>query len=212
MLAGQIQLDGAGHEVMLFPFDEMYITQGEAPAHGGTLCMDFVGWSSGTGQISNYPYYAPCSCTCVAKGNAGDWVVFTSDNPVLCADGVVRTVSWQQGHDDNPCNVGDHFNQGDLIGHTGTRGHVTGDHCHFNTVAGTYQGWDHTHSESQLQNSIHIYDCCYVNDTILYRPLSYPWVTYDGPGPGPTYVRRDRFPWVLYARKLRNKRVYYKKR
>ena len=213
MLAGQRQLGPGGNEVMLFPLDVMYITQGEAPAHGGTLCMDFVGWSPQTGQILLYPYYAPCSCTCVAKGNAGDWVVFTSDNPVWCADGVLRTVTWQQGHDNTPCNVGDHFDQGDLIGHTGTRGQVTGDHLHFNTVAGTYQGWDTTtYSQSQLVNSMHIYDCCYVNDTILYHDLDYPWVIYDGPGPGPSYVRRGRFPWVLYSRKLRGKHNYHKKR
>lgn len=212
MLAGQTWRASDGHEIMLFPFDEMYITQGEAPAHGGTLCMDFVGWSNMTGQINVYPYYAPCSCTCVAKGSEGDWVVFNSDDKVWCADGVLRYVAWQQGHDYTPCNVGDHFNQGDLIGHTGERGKARGDHCHYNTVDGHYDGWDSSHSESQLKNSMHIYDCCYVNDTILYHPLSYPWKLYDGPAPTPTYVRKDRFPWVLYARKLRNKRVYHKKR
>ena len=204
MLAGQIQWDGQGHEVMLFPLDEMYITQGEAPSHGGTLCMDFVGWSTMTGQINLYPYYAPCSCRCVDKGANGDWVVFTSDNPVLCADGVVRTVTWQQGHDNTPCNVNDHFNQGDLIGHTGTRGQAHGDHLHFNTAAGTYvTPWDHTHSESQLQNSIHIYDCCFVNDTIMYHDLGYPWVEYQGPPTPPPFIvtREKKFPWYIIAHK-----------
>lgn len=197
MLAGQTLVDGQGHEVMLFPLDEMYITQGE---HNG-YCIDFVGWSNGSGQIAKYPYYAPCSCSCVARGSGGDWVVFNSDNPVLCADGVIRNVCWQQGHDDTPASVGQHFNQGDLIGHTGTTGQVTGDHLHFNTASGHYTApWS-----GQLNNSMHIYDICYVNDTVLYRPLSYPWKTYEGGHPV-IRVRKSQFPWVLYANKLRYKR------
>ena len=201
MLAGQTMFDRQGHEVMLFPLDEMFITQGEHADY----CIDFVGWSPQTGQIAKYPYYAPCSCTCVAKGRDGDWVAFDSDNPVLCADGVVRNVSWQQGHDDTPCNVGDHFNQGDLIGHTGTRGQASGDHLHFNTASEHYtEPWS-----GELNNSMHIYDCCYVNNTNLYAPLVYPWKTYKH-SPTPKFSRSNKFPWVLYAKKLRNK-LYNKK-
>ena len=206
MVAGETKVAPDGYEVMLFPLDVMYITQGEAPAHGGTLCMDFVGWSSSTGQIPLYPYYAPCTCTCVDKGSAGDWVVFTSDNPVYIPQSNIPViVTWQQGHDNTPCNVGDRFSQGQLIGHTGTRGQVSGDHLHFNTALGTYSGWDHTHTESQLNNSIHIYNCCYVDDTDLVRPLSYNWVEYGNTPVPPIRYERGKFPWVLYANKLRYK-------
>lgn len=195
MIAGQRKVASDGYEVMLFPLDEMYITQGIHAQY----CMDFVGWSPQTGQILKYPYYAPCSCTCVAKGSGGDWVVFNSDNMVHCADGVLRYVCWQQGHDDTPANVGDHFNQGDLIGHTGTTGIVSGDHLHFNTASGHYTApWS-----QHLNNSIQIYDCCYVDDTVMYRPLSYPWVTY-GPTPPipPTPTdKKKKFPWFLITSK-----------
>ena len=200
MQAGQTKVGPNGYEVMLFPLDVMYITQGEAPAHGGTLCMDFVGWGS-SGQIPQYPYYAPCSCKCVERGSAGDYVILQSLNPVYIPQSNIPViVTWQQGHDDNPCSVGDTFSQGDLIGHTGTRGQAYGDHLHFNTALGAYAGWDHTHTESQLKNSIHIYDCCYVDDTDLVRPLSYNWVTYCGSPPTPTPTeKKKKYPWFVIS-------------
>lgn len=201
MLAGQRKIASDGYEVMLFPFEVMYISQG---IHN-SYCMDFIGWNATTNtRILKCPYYAPCSCHCVAKGRGGDWVAFNSDGPVHCADGQLHYVSWQQGHDDTPCNVGDRFTQGELIGHTGTTGKVTGDHLHFNVADEPYSApWS-----GHLNNSVQIYDCCYVDDTILYRPLSYDWKIYGStpPGPGPIFGKRTKFPWVLYARKFRNGR------
>ena len=57
-----------------------------------------------------------------------------------------------------------------------------------------------------LTNRWHLYDSLYINDTIIaYDGHDYPWKTWSGPGPGPTPTpgKRTKFPWVLYARKLR---------
>ena len=196
MLAGERMVADDGYEVMLFPFEVMYISQG---VHDG-FCLDFIGWNATTNiRIYKCPYYAPCSCTCVAKGSGGDWVVFNSDDKVWCADGTLRYVNWQQGHDDTPCNVGDHFNQGDLIGHTGTTGRVRGDHLHFNTAVGHYMGWTDHH----LVASIDIWECGYVDDTVMYRPRTYNWITYGGtpgPGPGPVIkIEKKNFPWFIIS-------------
>ena len=203
MRAGQTKRYN-GHEVMLFPFDEMYISQGE---HGG-YCLDFVGWSPISGQIAKYPYYAPCTCICVFKSNQNDYVIFNSINKVWIPGYTEpQYVCWQQGHDDTPCNVGDTFFQGELIGHTGTTGQAAGDHCHYNTALGHYDGW----ASTQLKNSIHIYDCCYIDDTTIYRDLGYPWKTF-GETPTTQTSKKKNFPWVLYAKKLRNMRLNHNNR
>ena len=198
-----------GYEVMLFPLPYMYISQGEdgSTSHQGTLNMDFIGWGA-NGRIYNAPYYAPCSCKCVGTYDANNnGRIWTSLDKVHCADGVLRVVTFMTYHDNNPiASVGDIFTQGDLIGRTGTAGWVTGDHVHFNTATGTYQGFVNVppDNHNQLKNSAHIYNICYVNNTILYRPLTYPWKTYNIT---PINIKKGKFPWTLYTRKLRQNKL-----
>lgn len=214
MYAGQRLVAADGYEVCLFPMNCLYITQGEYGSVSHDLAMDFVGWNGG--QVYNYPYYAPFSCTCVAAGGSGEnYRIFTSDSQVHCADGGLSVITFVVMHDNSPmANVGDHFTQGDLIGHTGTAGaggSYVGDHMHLNMAWGGYAGWTPTTHGApyyELTNSVHIYDITYVNDTTLDNPLSYNWRTYTGPTPPPPTPdeKKHRFPWVLYARKFRNRR------
>lgn len=208
MVANERLIANDGKEVMLFPLPYIYITQGEngAYSHRGTLNIDFIGYGP-NGVILNAPMYAPCSCRCVATIDASNkGRVFQSLNEVHTPRGL-QYVNFMFFHDNNPiANVGDTFTQGELIGHTGTAGNVTGDHTHFNTANGTYTGWENVPPDDngQLKNSEHIYDICYTNDTIIVDGYNYPWIEYNG-GITPSRLRKSKFPWVLYARKIREK-------
>lgn len=217
MYAGQKLVAADGYEVALFPMADMYLTQGEHGSVSHDLAMDFQGWSNGQ-RVYQCPYYAPFSCTCVRAGGSGEnYRIFTSDTPVHCADGGFSVLTFVVMHDNNPiANEGDHFTQGDLIGHSGTARPAgtqpMGDHLHLNVAWGGYAGWSPTSYGPpyyELTNSIHIYDGLYVNDTVLTVDGGYNWRTYTGPTPPPTPTQEEkkhRFPWVLYARKFRNRR------
>lgn len=207
MIAGQRLLDNNGYEVFLFPMSYMYISQGEGGSFSHDKAMDFLGWNA-NGRVYQCPYYAPCSCRCVAHWGSSDNATWESLNPVHLADGTISKVTFCFNHDANPPAVGTILTQGDLIGHSGTAGYVTGDHMHYNTALGTYDGYVIIPGTQfyQLKNSISVYNASFVNDTVLVNDYGYNWRTYSG-GVTPTGSGRvTKFPWVLYSRKLRKRR------
>ena len=211
MTAGQRMVGSDGKEVMLFPLPYMYISQGEGESfsHAGILAIDFLGWDS-NGRVLTCPMYAPCSCTCVATIDAyNKGRIFQSNDMVHTPNGL-EYVTFMCFHDNNPiASVGDTFTQGDIFAHTGTAGGVTGDHTHFNCANGQYAGWENVPPDNhgELINSEHIYDICYVNDTVLVYDYGYNWVEYNG-GITPATHKAKKFPWVLYANKLRKRNGY----
>lgn len=211
MRANQRMIAPDGKEVMLFPLEYMVISNPEgATSHAGTLQIDFLGWDA-NGRVLNCPYYAPCTCRCVdITDTSTNNRVYQSINEVHLADGSLGYVTFECAHDNFPVTtIGTILTQGQLMGHTGTAGYVTGDHLHFQCARGTYAGWEQVPPNNywQLKNEMHIYDACYVNDTVLIDDEGYNWREYQG-GVTPTdEVKKKHFPWVLYSRKLRVNRA-----
>ena len=198
-----------GYEVLLFPLEYMYMSQDEGGdfSHLGTYNLDFLGWNS-LGRVYKCPYYAPCSCTCVGS-TGNDNRIWQSLNKVHLADGTLSVVSWVCAHDDTPPSVGTTLVQGQLMGHTGTTGYVTGDHLHFNLARGSYAGWEQVppNNNWQLVNSMHVYDGCYVNDTVIVEGYGHDWKIYTGPVP-PEDEKEKHFPWYeVYGRNNLRRRM-----
>lgn len=196
------------YEVMLFPMEYMYMSQDEGGdySHLYTYSIDLLGWGA-NGRVYHCPYYAPCTCRCVQASTGSR--VFQSVNKVHCPDGYFGIVCFHCAHDNNPISsVGQTFQQGALIGRTGTAGNVTGDHLHYNVAENEYNGfYDVGTGHYQLRGSVHVYNACYVNDTTIRQGYGHNWRIYEGGiTPTPTYTTY-KFKWVLYANKLRNRNV-----
>lgn len=214
MLAGQTLRASDGYEVALFPLEYMSISQGELMpvgwSHYNVYNIDFRGWNA-NGRVYNCPIYAPCTMKVVAYWSTyegGHQVFFESVDKVHLANGQLDYLTIYFAHAQTPpyTTIGQVVNQGQLCYYTGEYGNVTGDHVHTCCGQGRYVGvTQRTGGHYDLTNRIHYYDAVYTNDTVIVDGNNYDWKTYTGPTPPPTPTKRGKFPWVLYARKLREK-------
>ena len=152
------------------------------------------------------PCYAPFSGTLVYTGNDHNCIL-ESDNLVHMPDGSLEYGRVLVAHSFTAPVYGTHYNQGDEFYRTGNYGMSYGEHLHMEVAhvpSKSYQYWNN--GGIGIYGAIHMWNAMYVNDTLLLRPENYNWVTYQAPTPIPTDEKKKRFPWVLYARKLRNKR------
>lgn len=212
MIAGQRLVASDGHEVALFPMPYLNMSQDEGGdySHQGTYNIDLLGWGA-NGRILQAPIYASCTMKVVAYNPGTLWgntVVFESVNKVHLPNGRLDYFCIAFGHDSNPpvTVVGSTVTQGALCYHTGTYGNVTGDHVHVCVGEGHYQGFTERQTGNyDLVNRIHSWNGLYVNDTVIVNGYGHNWREYTAP-PTPVHRRRSNFPWVLYARKLRQQR------
>lgn len=224
MLAGERMVGSNGKENFLFPLEDMYLSQGSYTAtysHNGCYAMDFIGWNGS--RVYQCPYYAPFSCTLVARwGSSSPMVVWQSNDVVNFVDGTTDYACIGFCHDNNVMNftIGETRNQGDIIGHTGTYG-ASADHVHIEAKKGTYDGY-HRNSQGvwMMTNSTWLYNLMGVNDTVLTRTyyvnhngirVNYPWREFSDapipptpPPPPPPYAGYYRkYPWfTLTSKKL----------
>lgn len=216
MRAGEKLVASDGYEVALFPLPYLYMTQDEGSdySHIGTYNIDLSGWGT-NGKIYNAPIYAPCTMKVIYTGlteAGGNQVGFQSVNKVHLANGELDYLCIIFSHDSNPpiTTIGQVVQQGELCYHTGTYGNVTGDHVHTCTGMGVWQGQTQRPPQNRwdLTNRIHYWDALYVNDTIIVQGYNHNWIKWNGTSP--TFIKRNKFPWVLYSNKLRKKSQIFK--
>lgn len=175
------ELDGSGSggtgglQLAKFPMDMIQITQGEngSYSHVNTLCIDFVG------THDKYPYYAPFDCEAIFRSDNSAIMVWKSNGKVMCVDGEARDIVFTCFHE-SPLMypVGKKLSKGDLLGHTGIGGMVTGDHLHLNVIEGTeYKGLvlKGNNSYALVGTELHIFDVFDTTGVRIVDGYGYDW-------------------------------------
>ena len=195
MTPNQRLLDDQGNEVALFPMEYLYMSQGEHQLYA----LDFLGWSA-NGRVLDCPCYAPFSCIVTYTGNDHN-MICQSLNKVRFVDGTLDYATVLVAHSDTaPAGLGTVFTQGQLWYHTGNYGQSTGDHLHMEVAKGK-KSWDT--GGLHLKDAYHMWDMLATNDTTVSYGMSLNWRDYEGGVTPSDQTKRKGFPWVLYARKLR---------
>ena len=215
------KLNGTNHkQVALFPLPYVYVSQADDETYSHEswyYATDYLGWDA-NGRVYRCDCYAPVDIECIYVDTSECMAVWESLDTVNLANNTVDYLGLIVYHDNDITNglvtVGTIKRQGDVFNKTGTGGNVTSDHMHLETGYGKYT-LPHTSTGQGTANykyhftdytdvkRLHNYDALYINDTtIIYSPNYYTWVEYSG-GHTPTRYPKTKFPWVLYANKLR---------
>lgn len=213
----QTLYDDNDYQVPLFPLESFVISQSDTDTYSHVpsryWATDYLGYNLEGNREYRAPCYAPVDIKCVWLNRTECMAIWESLNPVHLADGndTIDYLTIICYHDNDISNgitqIGTIKNQGELFNRTGTKPDV-GDHVHLETGRGRFTSpANHYHIEnSGGVNRLHNYDALYINDTIprhtSYYPTEYPWKTFTGGHTRPT--KKHRYPFVLYARKLRD--------
>lgn len=168
-------LDSNGYEYFMMPFSKMNITQGSNTwSHSGVMAIDVT-----NGDGSKAPYYAPCTCKCIAVYPKSGQAVWLSTNKVHFANGAVNYAVFVTAHDESfNAYVGMKIPQGSQIGNMGAKGVGTGVHAHFQVGVGYPNTWGIVKGYFTLdgirypvygfqREPYDIDDCCFINDTTI---------------------------------------------
>lgn len=215
--------DRNGKQVALFPLEGFHISQTDygTYSHGGGAvywATDYLGWGS-NGRILRCPCYAPVDIKLLFVNRSESMCVWESLEKVHLADDRIDYLTLTCYHDNDIedgtyYSVGTIKRQGEEFFKTGTGGNVTGDHIHLETGFGKYATNTSTPSgtaeykfhitDYTAPKRLHNYNALFINDTNpIESPTNYVWVTYSGGSP--YSYEYKKFPWVLYARKLRER-------
>lgn len=199
MRAGERLIAQDGYEVALFPCEAMYVTQGPHDV----LALDFGPRDTSGNRISPMNCYAPFTGTIVYTGNDHNCIL-ESDNLVHWPDGRLAKMRVLVAHSWVAPTLNAHYTQGDLFYQTGNYGLSSGEHLHMECALAQGNYW--RAGGIGLNNGVNMWLCLFKNDTVILNGGGYNWIDYEGGiTPTPTEGKRKRFPWVLYARKLRNR-------
>lgn len=203
MRAGERIVASDGYEVALFPCEALYLSEARDPDEHDVLALDFLPRNTSGQAITGMSCYAPFSGTLVYTGNDHNCIL-ESDDRVHLPDGSLKYARVLVAHSWNAPVYGTHYNQGDLFYTTGNYGQSYGEHLHME-IASVNSKTDRYWNPSGIgiYGAIHMWNGLFVNDTVLLRPESYNWQIWNLPV---FTVEKKKFPWVLYARKFRERR------
>lgn len=144
-----------GYYVSLFPMDVLSVTQ----TWGANTLSHRNHQTDWVGTTSQYPYYACAPMRCYGITSSG--FTWTTTEPVHTPSGLKYLSLWV-AHDNDTTRgyVGKTINAGDLLGRTGVRGYVTGDHLHLD-VSLVQNG---TVSYDHLANDVSPVEAFYITD------------------------------------------------
>lgn len=203
MRAGERIVASDGYEIALFPCEALYLSEARDPDEHDVLALDFLPRNTAGQAITAMPCYAPFSGTLVYTGNDHNCIL-ESDDLVHMPDGSLQYGRVLVAHSFTAPVYGTHYNQGDLFYTTGNYGQSYGEHLHMEVASVSSKSLQYWNTGGiGIYGAIHIWNAMYVNDTVLLRPEDYNWVEWDEPLPE---EKRKKFPWVLYARKFRERR------
>lgn len=219
--------DKNGYQVALFPLTGFSISQtdyGTASHHSGEeyWATDYLALNENGQRIYRANCYAPVDIKLIFVNRTESMAVWESVNKVHLANGMIDFLTITCYHDNDiangvyPYRIGQIVQQGYVFFKTGTGGTATGDHLHMETGYGKYLTPNSTDrgtpeykfhiTDYTTPKRLHNYDALFINDTNPYAsPEHYNWLIFNDNG-GAT-VFKHRFPWALYADKLRRSQI-----